>query len=180
MEQMSEPMNEEPDWDEAVAKMREAGSKSRGYASYWEWSLDKSVAEVGVAEVLAKYLAHAEECSWESVSSIVDDPPDVLLRSTSGECLGVEVTELVHADTVKRHRYQKNSGSFYPYEWANWTVKDATRLIVELIKKKDCKLANQIDRYDQLYVAICTDEPLIDLEFAQLALGNIAVEVKNI
>ena len=36
--------------------------------------------------------------------SDLNDPPDVLLLSKAGDCVGVEVTESVDAATVERHR----------------------------------------------------------------------------
>ena len=66
-DQMSDPISEEPEWDEIAAILREARAKSRGYATYWEWGPDRSLAEVGVAKALADYLTQSEGCSWASV-----------------------------------------------------------------------------------------------------------------
>lgn len=178
--EMSEPNDKEPDWDEIVAIMREAQSKSRGYANYWEWAPDRSLAEVGVATALAEYLAHVEGRSWASIQSISDDPPDVLLLSTSGDRIGVEVTELIDGKTVERHRYSKKIGTNYSCDWVVWTGDTVARAVVQAIEKKDRKLAERADQYDEVFVAIATDEPMITLELAQEALRNSAASVGKI
>ena len=109
--QMTDLENEELDWDEVVAIIHEAQKKSRGYATYWEWAPERSRAEVGVAQALGDFLMHSEGRSWASIQSIADDPPDVLLRCTSGARVGVEVTDLVDEDSAQRHRYHKKVGT---------------------------------------------------------------------
>lgn len=175
-----DPRDQEPDWDQVAAIMREAISKSRGYASYWEWAPNRSLAEIAVAKALADYLVHSEGCSWASVSPVSDDPPDVLLLRTSGERVGVEVTELVDADTIKRHRDRKKRGTIQAYDWADWTIESLTSSIVAAIQRKDGKLASRAGQYDELIVAIATDEPMISLELARQALQNSTTRVHTI
>lgn len=177
---MADPEDEEPDWDQVVAIMREARAKSRGYASYWEWAPNRSLAEIGVARALAEYLTHSEERTWASVSPIINDPPDVLLLCTSGERLGIEVTELVDADAIKRHRHRKMTDTAEAYDWADWTIERLTSSIVEAVERKDRKLASRAGQYDELIVAIATDEPLISLELARQAIQNSAPSVHTV
>src|SRR5690348_18432246 len=126
-----------PDMDEVGRIIREAVSKSRGYATYWEWAPNRSSAEVGVAKVLSEYLAHSEGSRWASVSPVADDPPDALLLSTSNHRVGVEVTEIVDDATVARHRHRKKNGVAQPYDWADWTLEELTSSIVRAIERKD-------------------------------------------
>lgn len=177
---MSDPIDDETDWAEVVAIMREARAKSRGYATYWEWEPDRRLGEASVAQALADYLAHSEGRSWASVRSNANDPPDVLLLSTSGDRVGVEVTELVDASTVKRHRHQKKIGTYYPYDWAPWTSDSLERSIVQATERKDRKLAARAREYDEVFVAIATDEPMITLELARQALRNCSARVNAI
>ena len=34
------------EWAETLRQIREAGLRSRGYAKFWEWALDRSVVEL--------------------------------------------------------------------------------------------------------------------------------------
>jgi hypothetical protein len=44
---------DDPDWNEIMSLIREASAKSRGYAEYWEWRIDRSLTEEHAAHVLA-------------------------------------------------------------------------------------------------------------------------------
>lgn len=178
--QMTDMENEEPDWDEVVAIMHEARAKSRSYATYWEWAPERSQAEVGVAQALADFLMHSDGRSWASVQPIADDPPDVLLLCTSGNRVGVEVTELVDEATVERHRYHKKVDTYPPHEWADWTVDSLASSIVQAIERKDRKLAARAGQYDELIVAVATDEPMISLALAEQALRMCSARVHNL
>lgn len=160
--------------------MREAAAKKRGYADSWEWPADRKLAELEVVRTLADYLAFAEGASWKSATSVSDDPPDALLISVDGRRFGVEVTELVDPDTVKRHRHRLKTGEGSPYDWADWTADLAASRIAELVEAKDQKLAAAREHYHELFVAIMTDEPAITLELAQLAVGLGRPRVDNI
>ena len=177
---MTDFENEEPDWDQVVAIMREAEAKSRGYATYWEWAPDRSQAEVGVAQALADFLMHSDGRSWASVQPIADDPPDVLLLCTSGNRVGVEVTELVDEATVERHRYHKKVGTYPRHEWPDWTVNSLASSIVQAVERKDRKLTARTGQYDELMVAVATDEPMISLALAEQALQMCSARVHNL
>jgi hypothetical protein len=88
---------------EILRLMREAMEKSRGYASYWEWKLDKRQPELHAAQVLARFLFPGRSYS---VSSVTNDPPDALLQIGSSR-YGVEVTEIVDRKAVERAAKRK-------------------------------------------------------------------------
>jgi hypothetical protein len=169
-----------PNMDEVGRIMRQAVSKGRGYAAYWEWAPDRSLAEVGVAKVLSEYLTHSEGTTWKSVSPVADDPPDTLLLSTSNHRVGVEVTEIVDDATVARHRHRKKEGAAQPYDWAEWTLEELTASIVQAIERKDKKLAGRRDGYDELIVALVTDEPMITFDLARRAVVECSPKVQTI
>jgi hypothetical protein len=61
---MNEQASFDPDdeeWTEVVRLIREARQKSRGYAEYWEWSIDRSRVELDAACVLRNFLVAAGE-----------------------------------------------------------------------------------------------------------------------
>jgi len=92
------------DWAETVRSIREARRRSRGYAEYWEWVPDRSRAELDAARVLHKFLVAAGEMVSGSLTVLRPDPPDVLLETVDGRRVGIEVTELLDPDAVKRER----------------------------------------------------------------------------
>ena len=174
---MSEPedQDQKQDSSEPAAIIGEAKKEEgRGYADYWHYS-DGPIAEVGVANILADHLTHTEGRSWKSLESLKDDPPDVLLVSTSLHRVGVEVTELVDQKTLERHL-----GASGLKDWAVWTSDTVAHRIVQLIEQKDRKLAARTGQFDEVFVAVFTDEPMITVELAQQALLNVSVSVANI
>lgn len=172
--------DELPNMDEVAAIIREAVLKGRGYAAYWEWAPNRSLAEVGVARVLAEYLAHSEGRSWLSVAPVAEDPPDALLLSTSNHRVGIEVTEIVDEATVARHRHRKKTSVAQPYDWADWTVEKLSNAIVEAVQRKDEKLLARVKDYDELIVALITDEPMISLDLAHRALLCCSAKVQAV
>lgn len=177
---MSGPQDDHPDWSEVVRLMHEARAKSREYATHWEWSLDRGLEELGVAQALAEFLEHSEGWDWKSLERVQDDPPDALLVSTSGLRVGLEVTELVDGATVERHRYRKKKGIPQPYDWADWTVNQLGSAILKATESKDQKLAVRSAAYDEVWVAIYSDEPMITLDLAQRALLTCSPQVRRL
>lgn len=161
---------DEIDWQSLVTFMREAETRSRGYASYWEWAPDRQVEEIGVVRTLATFLTFTEGSVWRSIEPVANDPPDVLLTRADGRRIGVEVTELVSGEAAKLHRHRKKTGEGSPYAWANWTADSVAQAISGSVRTKDRKLAPNAGAYDDLILAIATDEPMITLELAQQAL----------
>ena len=177
---MPDTEHEDPDTGELAAIIKEALAKSRGYAPYWEWAADPKVAEVGTANQLAEYLIHLDGREWASIRPVTDDPPDALLISSSGHRVGVEVTEIVDAATVARHRYRKKHGAAEPYDFAEWSVDKLTAVVVQAVERKDQKLAARSGDYDELIVALITDEFMITHDLAQQALSKSAAQVATI
>lgn len=171
--------DEEPDWEELVAKMREARSKSRGYATAWEWAPDRSLAEMGVVQALADYLTSVEGTSWASITAVSDDPPDALLLSAYGRRIGVEVTEIVDQKMVQWHRHKKDIGTTYPYHWASWDRERLAQKVTSSVSLKDEKLTSRSSLYDEIFVIAYTDEPAIDLELARQTIPEVAVDVQT-
>ena len=85
---------------EILRLMREAIHKSRGYASYWEWKLDKQHPELHAARVLSRFLFRDQDYS---VSSVTNDPPDAVVQLGTRR-YGIEVTEIVGKPSNERQR----------------------------------------------------------------------------
>jgi len=160
--------------------MREARQKSRGYAEYWEWLIDPSRAELHAACVLRNFLVAAGEKASGPLNLVRPDPPDVMVESLDGRRIGIEVTELVDGDTIKRHRYRKKRGEPPAFDFAVWTPGRIAEALFALIGTKDHKLRNASDRFDELLVAIVTDEPAIDQWIARAGVSQCRPTVRHI
>jgi hypothetical protein len=88
-----------------MSLIREASAKSRGYAEYWEWRIDRSLTEEHAAHVLANFLTQKSELPRGTVALFRPDPPDVLLTGEDGSRIGIEVTELVDGKMAEHHRH---------------------------------------------------------------------------
>src|SRR5450432_4148668 len=110
-------MEEDPDIVEALRLMREAISKRRGYADYYEWPLDRGVGELGVAQELNAALTAAGRPLATSIASRGpgQDPPDCEGVDLNGKRLAIEVTELVDPEAIKAAKTRN------AFVWAPWT-----------------------------------------------------------
>ena len=160
--------------------MRESRAKARGYADYWDWRLDRQRSEMEAAEVLQRFLVlHGEQMSG-SLQNVHSDPPDVLLITDDGRRIGIEVTELVDSDAVRRHRVRVDRGEAIVYDWANWTPNSIAREIHRLAEVKDGKLAKAECVVDEWQLAIVTDEGMIDESTARKAVDRCRIQVTHI
>ena len=151
--------------------MRLARSKSRGYADYWEWPLDKRQVEIGVATVVRNFLLALGKPVSGKLTSVSADPPDVLLLTNDGKRIGIEVTELVDQKAVERHHRRMRQGQPILYDWGTWTDRSVADALEQIVSRKDDKLSAVNDNaYDELILGICTDEAFIDEGLAKRAV----------
>jgi hypothetical protein len=133
---------------EIIRLMHKALEKSRGYASYWEWKLDKRKPELHAAQVLSRFLF---PCKEYSVSSVINDPPDALVQIGSYR-YGIEVTEIVDRNAVERAAKRKQLRLPIEYDWGDW---NSDRLFLSLsngILAKDRKLTDASQHYVLAFV----------------------------
>lgn len=169
---MSQVDPDKIDYGKVLRLMREARAESRGYADYWEWAIDPRRAERHAAMVVRNFLINSGEGVSGPLSSVLSDPPDVLLATDDGRRIGIEVTELVDSNAVKRARHRKKFKERIEYDWADWTP---TRIVTELrriVELKDRKLAKVARNYDELLLAIVTDEGMINEAIAREAAAQ--------
>jgi hypothetical protein len=180
---MNEQSSFDPDdeeWTEGVRLIREARRKSRGYAEYWEWSIDRSRVELHAACLLRNFLVAAGEKASGALTPVRPDPPDVLLETVDGRRTGIEVTELVDPVAVERHHYRKERGEPPVLDFAKWTQTTIAEALSRMIGGKDYKLRNASDRFDELLLAIITDDPAIDEWLARAAVSQCRPTVQHI
>lgn len=178
---MPDKPEDEIDWEEVLRLMREHADKGRGYAEFWEWAPDKAQAEAGVASTLADYLSAVEGIEWRLGKHLApNDPPDVLFTTADGRRIGIEVTELVSPEAAAFHRHRKKTGEGDPYAYAHWTAETVADALRKTAEKKDGKLFGRHEFFDEIWLAIATDEPIITLDLAQEALRDCEPAVQAI
>jgi hypothetical protein len=171
---------DDEEWAESVRRLREARRRSRGYAEYWEWVPDRSRAELEAARVLHKFLVTAGEMVSGSLTVVRPDPPDVLLETVNGRRVGIEVTELLDRDAVKRHSDRRKRGDPPAFDTAQWTPTKMAKMLSQIVEAKDHKLRKVASRFDECFLAIVTDEPGIDEWLSRDAVSRCWLTVQHI
>jgi hypothetical protein len=160
---------DDPDWDAVRSSLHEATAKSRGYAGYWEWAIDRPAAEKHAAQVLVRFLR--DELAPGTLASWQQDPPDVVLTGAEGRRVGIEVTELVSGEMAARHRHLKKRGLPISCEWAHWTPATIAVDLTRIVSVKEFKLKKARGDFSKLLLAIVTDEPMIDEAVGRQAIN---------
>ncbi|TWT02928.1 hypothetical protein [Reyranella sp. CPCC 100927] len=141
---------------ESLRRAIEANARPRN--SYWAWR-DKPIAERGAADTILR-------AAGLRVDRLVSrgegqDPPDCE-GMVDGLWSGIEVTELVHRETLEQSITairQRNAGreSRLPVAYFEWARGDLLAALQELINGKD-KADLKGGPYDQYILVIHTDE----------------------
>jgi len=153
---------------EYVKKLK---SRPRQRASYFEAS-DKKSKEMSVVNNLLQ-----TEDSWgiKKLEFPMNDPPDVVGTTELGIQIGFEVTELVNQDANalearKNKRLHDGHRDFVPRkkqldmeiqlidEELQWNVDKILSLLKYTISKKDNKLANIRDEFEEIVLVVFSDE----------------------
>jgi len=143
--------------------IREAAKKSRGYASYFDWRLDRDLEEWGVAQCvrgsreaqgLPFYYSHLR------VRGRSNDPPDCEACDAASRRVAVEITELVSEDATKAYQ----AGRIY--DFGVWDRATFLSELSERITRKDKNFYRLKDApYDGGYeLIVFTDEPMLGRE----------------
>ncbi|MCO4094417.1 MAG: hypothetical protein HEQ37_11785 [Acidovorax sp.] len=145
---------------EILRLMREARQKTRGYASFFGWGIDRDLEELGPVQELAKALlaSDGERLLALKLRGRGNDPPDIEAVNALGERVAVEVTELVDGDAIQAHK----RGDRYAY--AEWTRESFLGKLQTLLSGKAARLPKLKDApYPGGYVIVVfTDEPMLD------------------
>lgn len=147
---------------EILALMRAAQQRSRGYADFFGWSVDKKVKEVGELGVVS---ALVESMAADGVAFFThvkprchpNDPPDCEGIGANGARVAIEVTELVDGDAIRAYKEGR------VYEWSDWTRERFISALAELIDAKDKRFPHLKEPpYDGGYVVVVhCDEPTL-------------------
>ena len=94
------------DEDEVLREISEALARRRGYADSRSWPLNRQREERGIVEDFLS-AAHSEPgAPFTGLRSLArgEDPPDCEFQDSAGNLIGVELTELVDEDAIRRTR----------------------------------------------------------------------------
>jgi hypothetical protein len=148
----------------------------RTHANFFNWH-DKEIKEIGIGQ---DFFQKLEELTGEYLVGIknAEDPPDVIIKTNSGRCIGVEITELVDRKAIE---YQIKNDQRYAERIVHWSRENTIQKITEIIENKD-KLCRSIPlHYDLLVLLIFTDEPRLTSDaLNQYVEGHHWVETENI
>ncbi|USE80762.1 hypothetical protein NDR89_13485 [Cupriavidus gilardii] len=149
------------DEKEIVALMRAARAKSRGYADYFGWAIDRDLEEWGVLTALSESLEGNGESFFSDLKrrGRGNDPPDLEAKGADGKRIAIEVTELVDGRAIEAYKNGR------VYDWAAWSKDGFVSALAERIAKKGkCYPKLQGDPYDGGYIiVIFTDEPMLPI-----------------
>jgi hypothetical protein len=138
-----------------------------------------------VASVLTRFLF--DEDAVDTLTFPDQDPPDVVLP-VAGRRIGIEVTEIIDPNAVKTARFlkEKRDGwspkdlAMADWPWPEWTDDRLQRAIATAIAIKDRKLTGAAAVYNELYLAMATDEPDIDFDQAARVVATLDASAANI
>jgi hypothetical protein len=157
---------------EIIARIKEALARSRGYADFFSWPLNRDLEEYDIVKIFCEALEKAN-CLFLKIDSLKirgrgNDPPDCEAKDFLGNRIGIEVTELVDSAAIKAFM----NGRLY--DWAEWDRDKLIRAIDERLEAKD-----RIDNvkggpYESYIVVIHTDEPNLNTEY----VGDLLRDVK--
>lgn len=161
------------DEEELLNVLAQAQARSRHYADYWEWAVDRKRAERGVAEALIEQLG--VEGRFDTATR---ETPDLALLTNDGRKIGIEVAEIVdeRAAAINRHAEKKRQ----PRVWALWSDVALAKTLNHWVRVKDNKIGPNADHFDEVWLVLATDEPTIDMAMAERACATCEASAKHV
>ena len=124
-------------------------SRLRKHGSFWLWP-KKHVMERGIVQELLNSMQQDVDMRYRNVRSVNSDWPDCEVDDEFGDTIGVEVTELVDEETVRRAQRDEMDFSYRTDD----EIKDQVRSI---LSRKDLKSSHG-GLYSKVILVIHTDE----------------------
>ncbi|MCW5658417.1 MAG: hypothetical protein KIT60_11995 [Burkholderiaceae bacterium] len=162
------------DHAEIVRLIREARQRDRGYASFFGWSIDRDLEELGPAKELAAALAAAGAPALNDVRvrGRGKDPPDLEAVDATGRRIAIEVTELVDEGAIRAYK----AGNRYVF--AEW---DKSKFLAKLRGLISAKAARHSKLKDGPYpggyvILVFSDEPILQADAVRTYLTGAVFE----
>lgn len=146
--------------EELLNVLAQAQARSRHYADYWEWAVDRKRAERGAAEALIEQLG--VEGRFDAATR---ETPDLAFLANDGRKIGIEVAEIVdeRPAAINRHANKKCR----PRVCAFWSDVALAKTLNHWVRVKDSKIGPNADEFDEVWLVLATDEPTIDMAMAE-------------
>ncbi len=161
-----------------IAQIKEAISRSRGYADHFCWPLDRDLEEYGIAKILSDSLNDKGQLFFDRNNLIErgrgNDPPDCEAIDLYERKIGIEVTELV--DPIAIEKLKKHE----VYEWAQWDKNKIVRALNERLNAKDRPAYIKGGPYATYIVIIHTDEPYLNATDVNNLLKDVLFEKRKL
>jgi hypothetical protein len=143
------------DRDEIGRKLQEAARSQRRYAGFFDWP-NRAIGEWGIAATFNEAAVGESGLPFQSLElrGAGKDPPDCEVIDAEGRRVAIEVTELVDGIAVAAAQHGD------AWAWADWSCQKFLTMLQERLDSKDGKLL-QDGPYDQFWVIIHTDEPIL-------------------
>ena len=175
-----------PDREEVHRLVKQACYETRGHASFWEYPPERRLAELEPAQELVRHLYGDDFVG--GLRFVEQDPPDLSIDLADGTHLGIEVTELVDPKAAEAARHlKKQRGTQATFDQTpddaprpEWTDKRLALKLKEYIRRKDNKLELVRGMYDEIFLAIMTDERDIDMKKAARVAACLDICTVNI
>lgn len=159
------------DEEQFLDLLKQAQARSRHYADYWEWEIDRKRGERSVADALIEFLG---------VKGRFDpsprETPDLAFLTNDGRKIGIEVAEIVDERAAATNRHAEKKGQ--ARVWAIWKEDKLAEALRHWITLKDNKVARNAGDFDEIWLALASDEPTIDMTMAQGACAAIEVNAR--
>jgi hypothetical protein len=151
------------DEDEVLRVLSDALARRRGYADGRSWPLDRQREERGIVEDFLSGTIGEAGAPFTGLRSLArgEDPPDCEFWDSSGRLIGIELTELVDADAIKRKRWDRSAA---PAEWAADTLIDS---LSQFLTRKDNPSKPPKIAYHEYFLIVHTNEPRLYIELAE-------------
>lgn len=138
-------------------RIQELARVGRKYAPFFDWfKNEKEIKEIGIARILLENIEMNEKPPFNNLKISPKDPPDVLAETEGGARIGIEVSELVDEEVVRKWERDEEVFKF----WQNHEVIES---IQGIINRKDAKKFHG-GPYEKIYILIYTADPLLEYE----------------
>lgn len=143
----------------------------RPHAGHFSWETNRGIEECGVLQEFEHALAlkRKQFFSEPRHRGQNNDPPDCEAVAFDGARIGIEITELVDASSIKAAKQGR------PYEWKNWR----NILLPELekiLRRKDSPTNIKGRPYSQYLLVIHSDEPWLERNYIEQNLKSHVFE----
>lgn len=146
-------------WTELVEEIKK---NPRPHAGHFSWENDRTLAELGVLKEFRNALVYEDKLFFSKAwhRGEANDPPDCEGVTAAGDCIGIEITELVDGSSIQAARLGQE------YDWKDWKGALLSKL-EKLVRRKDTFKNIKGGPYSQYILLIFSDEPWLEKKYIE-------------